>query len=288
MENRLYQALEIKKEYQMRNTVLITGTSSGIGLKTALHFSQRGWNVVATLRKPEQAPEALKAPGILITRLDVLDEASIQSAIKEGITHFGKIDVLVNNAGFGVMGAFEPTPVANIKRQFDTNVFGLMSVVKGILPHFRENKSGVIINISSVGGRTTFPLFSLYHSTKFAVEGFTESLQYELENMGIRVKLVEPGAVLTDFGGRSLDRVDLKDGDSYAEYTQTLTKKIEKAAENGQTPEEVAAVIFQAATDGSKRMRYVSGGQAKVLIFLKRVLPERAFRSFMKMNLRVL
>lgn len=272
----------------MSKTVLITGTSSGIGLETAKHFAQKGWNVVATMRKPEQASKDLVAPNILVTRLDVLDENSIQAAVQSGVERFGKIDVLVNNAGYGVMGAFEPTPLANIKRQFDTNVFGLMSVIRGILPHFKKNQNGVILNLSSVGGRTTFPLFSLYHSTKFAVEGFSESLQYELEPLGIRVKLIEPGAVLTNFGGSSLDKVDVTEWASYQDYTKALTVKIEKAATQGQTPDQVAAVIFKAATDGSKRLRYISGGQPKFLLFLKRILPECLFREFMKLSLRFL
>lgn len=276
------------KETDMSNTVLITGASTGIGLETAKYFAKNGWNVVATMRKPEQASPDLNLPNVFVTALDVLDEGSIQQAIEKGIARFGRIDALVNNAGFGVMGVFEPTPLATIKRVFDTNLFGLMSVARGILPHFRGNKAGVIVNISSVGGRTTFPMFSLYHSTKFAVEGFTESLSYEMEPLGIRVKLVEPGAVLTDFGSRSLDRVDVQKWEAYSGYSAELTRKIEKVAKNGQTPDQVAAVIYRAATDGSNRLRYISGGQAKFLLFLKRALPECVFRGFMKMNLKAL
>lgn len=272
----------------MKKTVLITGTSTGIGLATAKYFAAKGWNVVATMRKPETASPELKGPNLFVTQLDVLDEASIERAIKESIAKFGQIDALINNAGYGVMGVFEPTPINVIRRQFDTNVFGLMSVIRGILPHFRSRKSGVIVNLSSVGGRTTFPLFSFYHSTKFAVEGLTESLAYELGEFGIRVKLVEPGSVLTDFAGRSLDRVEAEALPEYNDYLLATTAKIEKAAKQGQRAHEVAAVIYRATTDGSKRLRYISGGAAKFLLFLKRLLPEALFRGFMRLTLNAL
>lgn len=231
----------------MKKTVFITGASTGIGLATAKLFAKRGWNVVATMRNPESADASLKENGIFVLKLDVTSETSIHEALSSALEQFGKIDVLVNNAGYGIVGAFEATPTQNIRRQFETNVFGLMSMTKEILPHFRENRSGVIVNISSVGGRATFPLFSLYHSTKFAVEGFTESLQFELEPLGIRLKLVEPGPVHTDFGSRSADRIDTSNFTDYSDFQSKMLEKVANGAKGGQTPDQVAEVIYKAA-----------------------------------------
>jgi len=176
----------------MKKTILITGTSSGIGKATAIHFQQKGWNVIATMRTPEKETELNKLENVQLERLDVLDLESIDQAIKNGISSFGKIDAIVNNAGYGAYGPLESFPRENIIKQFNTNVIGLMDVTKAIIPHFRVNKDGVIINISSIGGQITFALGSLYHGTKFAVEGISESLHYEMKEIGVKVKIVEP------------------------------------------------------------------------------------------------
>lgn len=157
----------------MAGTILITGASTGIGRATALHFHQQGWNVAATMRNPEQAGDLASMERVLVTRLDVTDEASIAQAITETLERFGGIDVLVNNAGFGAYGPLEITAMDVVRRQFDTNVIGLMAVSKAVLPVLRQQGGGVIVNISSVGGRMTFPLGSLYHGSKFAVEGLS-------------------------------------------------------------------------------------------------------------------
>ncbi len=180
-------------------TVLITGSSSGIGKATVLRFQQAGWNVAATMRSPEKEAELGKLEGIALVRLDVTSEDSIAAAIGETIQRFGAIDVVVNNAGYGLVGPFEASTPEQVRRQFETNVFGLMNVVRAVLPHIRERRAGVIVNVASMGGRITFPLYSPYHGTKWAVEGFSEGLQFELEQFGIRVKIIEPGAIKTDF-----------------------------------------------------------------------------------------
>ena len=189
----------------MSKTILITGSSTGIGRAAAIKFQKEGWNVVATMRSPQKETELNQLDNVIVERLDVQELASIESAMNAGIEKFGKIDVVLNNAGYGLMGSFESAKRESIQRQYDVNVFGLFDVTRAALPHFRANKSGMFINISSVGGRITFPLISLYHSTKFAVEGFSESVHYELAPLGIKVKIVEPDGVATDFGGRSLD-----------------------------------------------------------------------------------
>src|ERR1700712_6036438 len=189
----------------MKKTVLITGASSGFGRAAVKLFDTSNWNVIATMRSPEKETELNKLSNVFISKLDVTDKLSIQKTVKEGIEKFGKIDVLVNNAGYGALGALEAATEEEVKRQFDVNLFGLIEVTKAVLPGMRQQKDGVIINVSSVGGRVTFPFSSLYHATKFAVEGLTESIQYELNPLGIRLKLIEPGGYKTEFSGRSMD-----------------------------------------------------------------------------------
>ncbi|MEM7009152.1 MAG: SDR family oxidoreductase [Thermodesulfobacteriota bacterium] len=247
----------------MSNTVLITGSSSGIGKATAKYFAEKGWNVVATMRTPEKEEELTGLDNVLVTRLDVLDLDSIDNAIAEGIAKFGKIDVVVNNAGYGAFGPLEATPRENIVRQFDVNVIGVLDVTKAILPHFRENHSGTIINITSVGGKITLPLGSLYHGTKFAVEGITEALHYEMEHIGVKVKLVEPGAIKTDFAGRSFDFNHDENLTEYQHTVDTLNAALEPMMENAAEPVLVGEVIYQAATDGTNTIRYVAGEDAE-------------------------
>ncbi|WP_431209873.1 SDR family oxidoreductase [Puia sp. P3] len=188
----------------MKKTVLVTGASSGFGRETVRLFANKGWNVIATMRSPEKETELSGLEGVKVVRLDVTDKTSVRAAIDAGVREFGGIDVLVNNAGYGAFGALEAAPEEVIRQQMDVNLFGLIEVTKAVLPGMRARKSGVIINVSSIGGRLTFPFSSLYHATKFAVEGLTESLQYELNPLGIRLKIVEPGGYKTNFAGRSM------------------------------------------------------------------------------------
>lgn len=261
----------------MSKTVLITGASSGIGKATAKFFQEKGWNVIATMRSPEKETELTPLDNVLVNRLDVLDLDSIQNSIAEGIEKFGKIDVLVNNAGYGAYGPLEAFPRENIVRQFNTNVIGLLDVTRAILPHFRANKDGVVINISSIGGKMTFLLGSLYHGTKFAVEGISEALSYELGNIGIQVKIVEPGAIATDFAGRSFD---FRNDESLAEYQQlvsTLMEGFGKALSQASEPVVVAEVIYEAATDGTDKLRYEAGADAIQLMAQRKIADDATF-----------
>lgn len=264
--------------------VLITGSSSGIGKATALYFAERGWQVVATMRTPAKAPKELQVHGsIALISLDVTDNTSIDTAIRDTITRFGKIDAVVNNAGYGAVGAFEAASDEQIRRQFDTNVFGVMNVVRGILPHFRARKQGAIINVASMGGRITFPIYSIYHGTKWAVDGFSESLQYEVAQFGIRVKIIEPGAIKTDFYDRSMDVLRKEGLSDYDHYVNVAFKNSQAEGEKAPGPEVVAKTIFTAATDNSTRLRYVTGSAlTKVLMFFRRVLPHSAFSGIIK------
>lgn len=265
----------------MTSTVFITGASSGIGRATAQHFQKQGWNVVATMRSPENETELTKLDNVLVTRLDVTDPASIASAVRAGLESFGAIDALINNAGYGAYGQLEAFSMEQIERQFNTNVIGLLAVTKAVLPTMRANRSGVIVNISSVGGKITFPFGALYHGTKFAVEGLSESLKYELNEIGVAIKIVEPGAIETDFAGRSFDTaID----PSMEEYAGLVGKFVEAmgASQDASPASLVAEVIWTAVTDGSDTLRYTAGDDAAAIIGLRAASTDEEVEAVMK------
>jgi len=247
-------------------TILITGASSGIGKATALRFQSEGWNVIATMRDPAAGAELATLDNVLVTRLDVTDGASIAAAVAEGIARFDRIDALVNNAGYGAYGALEAFSTDRIRRQFDTNVIGLLEMTKAVLPHMRANRSGTIVNISSIGGQITFPLGTLYHGTKFAVEGLSEALHYELEPLGIRVRIVEPGMIRPDFGGRSFDFAMDESLTDYAPTAEAMGRLFGKLASDPSAPEVVADVIWQAVNETGDRLRFRAGVDADALL----------------------
>jgi NAD(P)-dependent dehydrogenase (short-subunit alcohol dehydrogenase family) len=266
----------------MAKTVFITGASTGIGKATALLFYQQGWNVVATMRNPDRSPELSSLPNLLCLPLDVTQIPTIQPAIDMAIEQFGAIDVLVNNAGYALIGAFEACDPAEIERQFATNVFGLMAVTRSILPHFRHRQQGILVNVASVGGRVAFPLYSPYHATKWAVDGFSESLQYELRQFGIKVKIIEPGPIKTDFYSRSITVSKQAGLTDYDRYIAGTLPQMDKAGETGSPPEVTANVIYRAATDGSWKLRYPAGGNAGFLLAVRKLLPDGLFTSFIR------
>lgn len=268
----------------MNRTIFITGASSGIGKATAKLFQEKGWNVVATMRTPEKEEELTGLPNVLVTRLDVLDPSSIEEALGLAIDKFEKIDVLVNNAGYGAYGPLEAFSSEQIRRQFGTNVLGLLDVTTAVLPHFRKNGNGTVINISSMGGKITFPLGSLYHGTKFAVEGISEALSFELEAIGCRMKIVEPGIINTDFGGRSLDFANDESLTEYQEFISKIVQALEKSQGNGSEAGLVAKVIYEAATDGSDRLRYIAGDDAEMLVENRKKMDDAQFLGGMKAN----
>lgn len=264
----------------MEKVVLITGASTGIGLETAKLFQTKNWKVAATMRNPDAGPDLTNIVDLITLRLDVTDVESIKAAIADTLEKFGRIDAVVNNAGYAVVGPFEATTPEQIEKQFQTNVFGIMNVTREILPYFREQKRGVIVNVASVGGRMTFPLYSIYHSTKWGVEGFSESLQYELDQFNIRIKIIEPGPIKTDFYDRS-QSLAVKEG--LTAYDHFSSKALPNLHEAGQTAPDgklVAQTIYDAASDGTKRMRY--GVNTKGMLTARRVLPFRVFYSIIK------
>ncbi|OYQ62925.1 short-chain dehydrogenase/reductase [Pseudanabaena sp. SR411] len=275
----------------MTKTVLITGASTGIGRATALYFQKQGWNVVATMRSPDKetdrADSLAKLDRLICLKLDVTDYQTITEAVAETISRFGAIDVLVNNAGYGMLGAFETSTPAQIQRQFATNVFGLMETTRAVLPHFRDRKQGVIVNVASIGGRVAFPLYSLYHSTKWAVEGFSESLQHELLAFNIRVKIVEPGPIKTDFYERSAERTSNPDFPAYDEFSDRVLTKLNQIGTTGALPEVVAKTIYKASTDNSWKLRYPADPIAKQLLFIRKLFPDFLFTKIVRQSTNV-
>ena len=266
----------------MAQTVFITGASTGIGKSAAELFFARGWNVVATMRTPKSERND---PRWLVAKLDVTDAASITAARDLALEKFGRIDVLVNNAGYGLSGTFESMDDARIEKQFQTNVFGLMRVTRALLPHFRKNKAGVLINVASMGGRLTFPFYSVYHATKWAVDGFSESLAFELEHIGVRVKIIEPGAIKTDFYERSADFTHDASLTEYNDIVEKGMRRMTKAGGRGAPPALVAEAIWKAATDGSGTLRYVVGKDAKSLLLMRRFMQGSTYRAMIKNQL---
>ncbi|SLN45192.1 2-(R)-hydroxypropyl-CoM dehydrogenase [Falsiruegeria litorea R37] len=271
----------------MTQTIFITGASSGIGRETAKLFQSRGWNVVATMRDPTAGSDLASLDNLLVTRLDVTDSASIRSATEAALTRFGTIDVLLNNAGYGAYGPLEAFDMDRIRRQFDTNVLGVLEVTKSVLPHMRTAKSGTIVNVSSIGGKMTFPLGTLYHGTKFAVEGLSEALHYELEPLGIRMKIIEPGMIRTDFGGRSFDFAQSDELPDYAPTVQGLMQAFAQlgSGATGSDPDLVAEVIWTAVTDGTPTLRYTAGADAVSFLAARKAQDDATFIGNLKAQL---
>jgi NAD(P)-dependent dehydrogenase (short-subunit alcohol dehydrogenase family) len=264
-----------------QRTALVTGSSSGIGRATVDAFANAGWRVIATMRDPARAGDLAGRDGVAVLPLDVTDQASILAARDQALS-MGRVDVVVNNAGYGLDGVFEAISDDDIRRQFETNVFGLMRVTRAFIPHFRDNGGGTFVQVASMGGRLTFPLYSPYHASKWAVEGFSESLHYELEQFGIRVKIVEPGAIKTEFYGRGRETPLLDDFPMYAEYAARAAAVSQKAGAKGESPEVVATAIVRAAAGGRRSLRVVVGKPAPSLLRARRLLPEALFLRLVK------
>jgi NAD(P)-dependent dehydrogenase (short-subunit alcohol dehydrogenase family) len=260
----------------MAKTILITGASSGIGRATALYFAEKGWNVAATLRDPAKADPVLQHPQISLFPLDVTNADSIAQAIDATLSRYQKIDVLLNNAGYGLFGPVEALDGQQIQQQFATNLFGLIGVTQQVLPIMRAAGEGLILNISSIIGRMALPYASSYIATKFAVEGLSESMRYELEPFHIRVKMVEPGSVATEFGKGSMQ---MAVSDPYRESMNKFLGVFTKSNSAGARPEEVAKVIYRAANDSSNRLRYLA--KPGPFFWMNRILPDAIWRRLL-------
>jgi NAD(P)-dependent dehydrogenase (short-subunit alcohol dehydrogenase family) len=241
-------------------TVLITGCSSGYGLETARHFHAEGWNVVATMRTPREGVLP-RSERLRVLPLDVTRPESISAALDAS----GPIDVLVNNAGIGVVGAFEATPMSHIRKVFETNTFGVMAMTQAVIPQFRRRKSGVVVNVTSSVTLAPMPLAAAYTASKMAIEGFTGSLAHELQAFDVRVKLVEPGyAPTTRFAQNADVRVEDLIPEAYASFAQPIFAAFAQPA-LVTTEADVAEAVLRAATDVSGQLRFPAGADAVAL-----------------------
>lgn len=264
----------------MAKTIFITGASSGLGKAAAILFSEKGWNVVATMRKPEAGTELTNYPNIRIIALDVTNAEQIQSVARQVIAS-GGTDVVFNNAGYGLAGPLEGTTDEQLVAEIDTNLLGVIRVTQAFIPYFRENKKGLFITTTSIGGLVAFPFNSVYHATKWALEGWSESMAFELAQFGIGIKTVSPGGITTDFAGRSLVFAQ------HEAYTESVGKVMKvftdpQRASSYSTAEQIAAVVYEAATDGKDQLRYVAGEDAKELYKQRLAAGDEAFRKEIK------
>lgn len=254
-------------------TVLITGASSGIGKETAILFANNGWNVAATMRNAGNINMFAQNKNIKTYILNVKDKASIAACIAEVINDFSRIDVLVNNAGIYTTNPLEVTTDEELEDIIDTNIKGVVYTSKFILKHFRQNKGGTIVNVSSIAGRVTFPYQSIYHTSKWAIEGFSESLYYELKFFNVKVKIVEPGMVKTNIYNAVMT---LPDKEYPREYNTKFPKwhsYLVKSYRNGYSPKLDAETIYKAANSHSTRLRYTSDFSTKLVFFIRSFLP---------------
>ncbi len=269
------------------NTIFITGTNSGFGKVTVEQFAQAGWRVAATVRDLSAHPQLFKEfPSVELFELDVTDFAQVEAVAQAVIARFGTIDVVVNNAGYCLMGPTETSSMEQIKRQFDTNVFGVFAVTKAFIPQFRSQHSGMFINLASASAQFNYPFIAAYGSSKWAVRGMTESLGIELAPFNIEVKAIYPGLHATKIFTKLDDAADNYNPafESYAKYFKIFLSAQESVS-SVTSPENIAKEIFQAATNPKGKLHIVSGEDAKLYAFLKAILPERLFQ---KMQLRTM
>ena len=280
-------------EGDRQKVAIVTGSSSGIGYATSLMLARKGFYTYASVRNTnksaslESIANAERLPLKLI-QLDVTDDSSVKDAVEKIVLEKGRIDVLVNNAGYGLFGAFEDLSLDEIKAQFETNFFGVIRVTQHVLPIMRtpQNGGGVIVNVSSINGLIAFPVISAYVGTKFAIEGLSESIAYELEPFGIKVILIEPGAIGSNFmKGSVLPKRALDPQSPYSELVQKFSVKTSSQHDNATQPEEVAKTIFQAISIEKPEFRYVVGNDAVSLLQARKNMPYSEFQKMIIQNI---
>lgn len=267
-------------------TALVTGASSGIGMATARKLAELGYVVFAAARRVDRMKE-LESAGIRPIAMDVTDDASMIVGVEHIIAETGRIDVLVNNAGYGSYGSIEDVPAAEARRQFDVNVFGLGRLTQLVTPQMREQGDGYIVNVSSMGGKVYSALGGWYYATKFAVEGLSDALRLELAPFGIKVVIIEPGAIDTEWGGIAAGSLLAHSGDSaYADQARQLAQALGSeggGALRGSKPQVVANAIGRAVRSSHPRPRYAIGMGAKPATYARRVLPDRVLDGGVKL-----
>ena len=279
---------------QESNVALVTGSSSGIGFETALLLARSGFHTYASVRNLKKSKNLTemaikeKLP-LQIVHLDVNDDGSVKEAIDKIMEEKNRIDVLVNNAGYGLFGSLEDMTIDEIKAQFETNLFGVIRVTQHVLPTMRlRNSGGIIVNVSSVGGRMSVPVLSAYNSTKFALEGLSESMSYELEPFRIRVVIIEPGFIKTNIMNSSiLAKKSLDPNSPYFSLTQKVANYFKSMVNNPSSsqPEEVAKTILKAITSENPQLRYTVGNDAATIIQAKKTMSDAEFGDLIKQQL---
>ena len=264
---------------QDHKAIFITGASSGLGRATAKLFASKGWNVIASMRDPKKEKELGNISGIQLMSFDVTDPHEIESVANQ-VVGSGGVDVVFNNAGYGLTGPLEGLKDEQILRMVNTNMLGTIRTTKAFIPHFREKRAGLFINTTSIGGLLTVPFNSIYHATKWALEGWSESMAFELNHFGIGIKTIEPGGIRTDFFTRSLDT------GRHPAYDALVNKVMGMITDRKQmatysSPDQIAEVVYEAATDGKDQLRYVAGADAKSMYAMRLQLGDEAFRKAM-------
>ena len=264
---------------QDHKAIFITGASSGLGRATAKLFASKGWNVIASMRDPKKEKELGNISGIQLMSFDVTDPHEIESVANQ-VVGSGGVDAVFNNAGYGLAGPLEGLKDEQILRMVNTNMLGTIRTTKAFIPHFREKRAGLFINTTSIGGLLTVPFNSIYHATKWALEGWSESMAFELNHFGIGIKTIEPGGIRTDFFTRSLDT------GRHPAYDALVNKVMGMITDRKQmatysSPDQIAEVVYEAATDGKDQLRYVAGADAKSMYAMRLQLGDEAFRKAM-------
>ena len=262
---------------QQAKTIFITGSSSGLGRAAARLFASRGWRVIATMRSPDKETDLASSPAVVLMPLDITDPDQIERAAANAVAA-GGVDVVFNNAGYGMAGPLEGVTDQQMLRMVNTNLLGPIRTTKAFIPHFREKRAGLFINTTSIGGLITVPFNSLYHATKWALEGWSESMAFELNQFGIGMKTVSPGGMKTDFFTRSFDT------GGHPAYEELVSKVMGVITDPQQlatysTPDQIAEVVFEAATDGKNQLRYVAGADAKATYAARLQLGDEGFRE---------
>jgi NAD(P)-dependent dehydrogenase (short-subunit alcohol dehydrogenase family) len=264
---------------QDKRTVLVTGASAGIGLATAHELLADGWTVYAAARRIERMAQ-LEQHGARLLAMDVTDDASLLAGVQRIAHEAGQLDALVNNAGYGSYGAVEDVPLSEARMQFEVNVFGLARLTQLVLPLMRAQRRGRIVNVSSMGGKIYEPLGAWYHATKFAVEGFSDSLRLELAPHGIDVIVIQPGGIMTEWGSIAVKKLLATSGSTaYAPQAQRHARVLagSEGAGTGSPPEVIARLISRALRERRPRTRYSAGAGAKELLLLRKWTSDRAF-----------
>jgi NAD(P)-dependent dehydrogenase (short-subunit alcohol dehydrogenase family) len=269
-------------------TALVTGASSGIGKAAAVQLTELGYTVYAGARRVERMSD-LADRGIRTRPLDVTDDATMVALVEAIIAETGRIDVLVNNAGFGLYGALEDVPIEEARRQFEVNLFGLARLTQLVLPQMRAQRDGYVINVSSMGGKIWEPLGSWYHASKFAVEGLSDSLRVEVAELGIKVVIIQPGSIRSEWSGIAADQLEATSANTaYAGQAKIIGAAL-RAVDRmplASGPEVVAEAIAKAVQSPKPRTRYVVGGGARGILLAERILPDRGFDKFIQLGYR--